>query len=515
MKNVLARVFACVRRLHRGRKPFRSLSVRPSMCADLESLEERTLLSTFTVSNVADGGPGSLRQAILGSNAALGSTNIIKFAITGTGVETINLNSPLPAITNSVAINGASQPGYTTTPLILLKDPTAGSTPVLVISAPGVSIRGLEIDRVAIAIFDDGRVIASQGVLPIQTNSNPAHDVDHVVQRVANWIGATVGTYLLTLQGDPRTEVYSLTVSWASPSSPAPGLGGDGFRFSPLGEVTGSATDLIASFGPLNTVGDVGSGDASGTATPISSAPLGSALLASFGPGQSIGFGQSLRLDSSGDSGGGNDVADARPSSDSGTAGGLGNPVSEVAPWAPFADGLEEGWRNLRARLTDVERSVPILPADAIGAAARDPQLQTRAPGSPNTRAVSQASRDRGDEGTGSGKVDDGPRVARTATNGTGDGTFVTGVSLPNPAGIESTVATIDAALGDLGKSKARADVVVGTEPPPAVDRAESQASPVLAIAAASLTLSVTLERTMAVARRRSAGRNPRRPLID
>ena len=35
-------------------------------------MEDRTLLSTFVVSNTSEDGPGSLRQAILDSNAATG-----------------------------------------------------------------------------------------------------------------------------------------------------------------------------------------------------------------------------------------------------------------------------------------------------------------------------------------------------------------------------------------------------------------------------------------------------------
>src|SRR6476659_6891141 len=35
----------------------------------LESLESRDLLATFTVTSVADSGPGTLRQAILDANA--------------------------------------------------------------------------------------------------------------------------------------------------------------------------------------------------------------------------------------------------------------------------------------------------------------------------------------------------------------------------------------------------------------------------------------------------------------
>src|SRR6516225_6219946 len=65
----------------------------------VELMEDRTLLATFAVTNTDDSGPGSLRQAILDSNAATGGTNVIDFAISGAGVQTIAPFSPLPAIT--------------------------------------------------------------------------------------------------------------------------------------------------------------------------------------------------------------------------------------------------------------------------------------------------------------------------------------------------------------------------------------------------------------------------------
>ena len=58
-----------------------------------------------------DSGPGSLRQAILDSNAADRATNTIDFDISGSGVQTIAPLSSLPAITNPVLIDGFSQPG--------------------------------------------------------------------------------------------------------------------------------------------------------------------------------------------------------------------------------------------------------------------------------------------------------------------------------------------------------------------------------------------------------------------
>jgi hypothetical protein len=59
-------------------------------------MEDRTLLSAFVVNNTADSGPGSLRQAILDSNAATAATNTIDFNIAGTGTQTIAPASPRP-----------------------------------------------------------------------------------------------------------------------------------------------------------------------------------------------------------------------------------------------------------------------------------------------------------------------------------------------------------------------------------------------------------------------------------
>jgi hypothetical protein len=43
---------------------------------------------------------------------------VIQFNIPGTGVHTIAPNTPLPNVTRPLTINGASEPGYTTSPLI-------------------------------------------------------------------------------------------------------------------------------------------------------------------------------------------------------------------------------------------------------------------------------------------------------------------------------------------------------------------------------------------------------------
>src|SRR5262245_41027252 len=91
----------------------------------LELLEGRRLPSTFTVLNTGDGGPGSLRQAILDANSHANSLNpggaadLIQFNLVGTGVRTISPTSALPTISDPVILDGWSQggAGYSGAPL--------------------------------------------------------------------------------------------------------------------------------------------------------------------------------------------------------------------------------------------------------------------------------------------------------------------------------------------------------------------------------------------------------------
>ena len=79
----------------------------------------------YTVTSTADSGAGSLREAIDYVDAHGGATTIA-FAI-GTGQQTIDVLSPLPAITAPVTIDGTTQPGYSGTPLIELDGAGAGT----------------------------------------------------------------------------------------------------------------------------------------------------------------------------------------------------------------------------------------------------------------------------------------------------------------------------------------------------------------------------------------------------
>ncbi len=127
--------------------------------------------NVFTVTNTADSGAGSLRQAIIDANA-MTDTDTIDFNIAGAGVKTISPLSPLPATTSPVTIDGYSQPGaaentsangFNGTLLIELDGTNAGVGSVgLDLSGGSSTVRGFVINRFdvnGIAVHSDDNVI--------------------------------------------------------------------------------------------------------------------------------------------------------------------------------------------------------------------------------------------------------------------------------------------------------------------------------------------------------------------
>jgi hypothetical protein len=109
----------------------------------VEALEDRLAPATFAVTNNNNSGPGSLRQAIQSANANPGPDSIT-FHI-GSGYTFIAPSSPLPTITDAVAIKGATQPGFSGSPLIELEGSGLGAVNGLVLTASGCSVDGLVI----------------------------------------------------------------------------------------------------------------------------------------------------------------------------------------------------------------------------------------------------------------------------------------------------------------------------------------------------------------------------------
>ncbi len=100
------------------------------------------------MSNINDSGAGSLRQAILDANGnGSGVTDTISFSI-GTGAVTIQPTSALPTITTPVVIDGTTQPGFASAPIVELDGSSAGASITgLDVTAGSSTIRGLVINR--------------------------------------------------------------------------------------------------------------------------------------------------------------------------------------------------------------------------------------------------------------------------------------------------------------------------------------------------------------------------------
>ncbi|MGE0132868.1 MAG: choice-of-anchor Q domain-containing protein [Blastocatellales bacterium] len=108
----------------------------------------------YSVTNTADIGAGSLRQAITDNNGAGGG--LIAFNIPGSGVQTIAPASALPAVTRAVNIDGFTQPGSRQNSLasgsdavllIELRGDSASVADGLTISAAYSFVSGLVINR--------------------------------------------------------------------------------------------------------------------------------------------------------------------------------------------------------------------------------------------------------------------------------------------------------------------------------------------------------------------------------
>ena len=127
----------------------------------LEPLEDRQLLAVFLVTSdlngVAGGGDGTLRAAILASNAATPGPNTIEFDLEPGGAQTINLTFPLPTLANPVTIDGTSQPGWNASPLITVNGAglvSGNSYNGLSVTANDCTIKGLILENFGHAGID-------------------------------------------------------------------------------------------------------------------------------------------------------------------------------------------------------------------------------------------------------------------------------------------------------------------------------------------------------------------------
>ncbi|MBM4020800.1 MAG: right-handed parallel beta-helix repeat-containing protein [Planctomycetes bacterium] len=145
---------------------------RRSLPLQAEALESRALLATFTVSNLLSAGAGSLRAAVRNANANPGADEIA-FAVAGT----IPLATALPAITDTVSIDGSTAPDFVGSPRITVNfrgqsglrfAPGSDGSSLLNVAVIRAAGAGVTLDASGVTLAGN-----SIGVLPNGTTAAP------------------------------------------------------------------------------------------------------------------------------------------------------------------------------------------------------------------------------------------------------------------------------------------------------------------------------------------------------
>lgn len=105
----------------------------------VELLESRRLLTSYSVTSVADSGTGTLRQALLDANANPGPDSIVVNLPSSISYKEVYLTSPLPAITDALSLQVQNSGG------MAIRGFGVFTSDGLTLSASNVSINGLTV----------------------------------------------------------------------------------------------------------------------------------------------------------------------------------------------------------------------------------------------------------------------------------------------------------------------------------------------------------------------------------
>jgi len=185
-----------------------------------EPLEDRRLLATFSVTNLADGGLGSLRRALLDANANPGADDIA-FDVAGT----ITLKSALPTVTGPVSIDGGTAPGFLTTPVVTVN---FAGRPGLRFAAgsDGSSLESLSLVRASgagVTLAASGITVSGNYVGVLTDGSTRAANAGAGIQVAASATGNRIGLPT-KISYDVTTSVATTTVGETLPVAGWQGL---------------------------------------------------------------------------------------------------------------------------------------------------------------------------------------------------------------------------------------------------------------------------------------------------
>ncbi|MCC3422321.1 MAG: right-handed parallel beta-helix repeat-containing protein, partial [Microcoleus sp. PH2017_07_MST_O_A] len=216
------------------------------------------------VTNTKDSGPGSLRAVLNWANSSPGKDTVL-FKIpstdagynTSTNAFTIRPLSPLPQITDSAIIDGMTQPGYSTRPVIEL-DGSNVSVDGLYISAGNSTVRGLTINRFgvdAIRLAGNGGNIIEGNF--IGTDVTGTQDLGTGFSGISVWspnntIGGTTLKARNIISGNDRVGIYIEGASASNNLIQGNYIGSDITGTQKLGNTKGGILMLGA---PNNTIG--------------------------------------------------------------------------------------------------------------------------------------------------------------------------------------------------------------------------------------------------------------------
>jgi hypothetical protein len=266
-----------------GREPAGNLSVRatlvlPALLLSLIAATQTAVAAMIPVTKTDDSGPGSLRQAIVDSNASAGVSDTITFKIPGAGVHTITPLSALPDITDAVVIDGYTQPGASANTLavgdnaVLLIELNgnglAASAITVASGGSGSTIRGLVINRfnqfIGILLRDggantvEGNFIGTDptgtAVFPIRSGAGV-----QLLATIQNTIGGTTAAARNLISGCDKGVAMSASDSNTTGNS----VRGNYIGTDKSGTVAlGNTEDgvVIGSLAPSNSIGGTAAG---------------------------------------------------------------------------------------------------------------------------------------------------------------------------------------------------------------------------------------------------------------